>query len=108
MIKYDWLEEKANNFIEALKKAEVVNESDFDAIGDIVEGLLYRIPTTICAKDYFMRKEIRNRLPKEKQDDTEFINRFMDYIYNQDAIYIGDYAIQNIDECCDEFINQKD
>ena len=104
MIKYDWLQEKANDFIESVQKAEsqAKNESDFDEICNIVEDMFCGIPNTLCAKDYFMRDIIRNRTDESKQNDTEYINKLMQYIYSQDAIYIGDYAIENIDECIEE------
>ena len=103
-IKYEFLEELKNVFVDALEKAEqeAKNEQEYDALSDIVEDLLAYIPITLCQKDYFMRNVIRDRMATKDKNNSELVNKVMQYLHSQDAIYIGDYAIENIDECIDE------
>lgn len=107
-IKYEFLDELKNVFVDALQKAEqeAKNEQEYDALADIVEDLLAYIPITLCQKDYFMRNVIRDRMATKDKNNSELVNKVMQYLYSQDAIYIGDYAIENIDECIEE-LNEK-
>lgn len=108
-IKYEYLEELRNSFIKVLqeetKKAN--NEDDMEYLASIAEDALCAIPVELIQKDYWTRNTIATRLPEEKQQDTSFINGLMKYIYNEDAIYFGDYVIENIDECIDEYVEQQ-
>lgn len=108
-IKYEYLEELRNIFINALqeetKKAD--NEDDMEYLASIAEDTLCAIPVELIQKDYWTRNTIATRLPEENQQDTSFINGLMQYIYSQDAIYMGDYVIENIDECIDEYTGQQ-
>lgn len=108
-MKYDYLEELKNNFITALQDAvkHANNESDMDMLDGIAEDTICEIPIELMAKDYWCRSAIIGRLPEEKQQDTKFINGLMRYIYNEDAVYMGDYVIENVDECIDEYVEQQ-
>lgn len=108
-MKYDYLEELKNDFINALQDAvkHANNESDMDALDGIAEDAICEIPVELMQKDYWMRSAIIGRLPKKKQQDTKFINGLMRYIYNEDAVYMGDYVVENIDECIDEYVEQE-
>lgn len=108
-MKYEYLEELKNNFITALQDAvkNANNEDDMDELDAIVEDAICEIPIEIIQKDYWTRSAIKSRMVDEKQQDTAYINRFMKYLYNEDAIYIGDYATQNVDECYEEFVEHE-
>lgn len=108
-MKYEYLEELKNNFINALQDAtkKATNEDDMNALDSIAEDLVCEIPTELMQKDYWTRSAIIGRLPEEKQQDTQFINGLMKYIYNEDAVYMGDYVVKNIDECFDEYVGQQ-
>ena len=111
-MKYEYLEELKNNFITALQSAVKCadNEDDMDELDAIAEDTICELPIEIIQKDYWTRSAIKSRMVDivdEKQQDTNYINRFMKYLYNEDAIYIGDYATQNIDECYEEFVEQE-
>lgn len=110
MKNYKNLEILKDTFLEELRKAEqeATNEYEYDELADIVEDLLAYIPTTLCQKDYFMRSVIRDRMATKDQNNSELVNKVMRYIHSQDAIYIGDYAIENIDECIDEIETKEE
>lgn len=104
MKNYKNLENLKDIFLEELRKAEqeATNEYEYDALADIVEDLLAYIPFTLCQKDYFMRNVIRDRIADKDKNNSELVNKVMQYLHDEEAIYIGDYAIENIDECIDE------
>lgn len=104
MIKHENIAEMAQTFVNALQDAtqKAKTEKDFDDLENIVIDLLSRIPVSIMHKDYFPRSAIRQRMEPDNQENTEFINKLMQYIYNEDAVYMGDYVIENIDDCIDE------
>lgn len=108
-MKYEYLEQLKNDFINALQDAvkRANNEDDMDALDGIAEEAICEIPVELMQKDYWMRSAIIGRLPEEKQQDTKFINGLMRYIYNQDAIYFGDYVVENLDDCIDEYVGQQ-
>lgn len=108
-MKYEYLEELKNDFINALQDAvkKADNEDDMDELDAIAEDAICGLPIEIIQKDYWTRSAIKSRIADEKQQDTDFINRFTKYLYNEDAIYIGDYATQNIDECYEEFTEHE-
>lgn len=108
-MKYDYLEELKNNFITALQEAtkRAKNEDDMEYLDAIAEETICEIPIELAQKDYWMRSAIKGKISEDKENDTEYINRFMRYIYSQDAVYIGDYAQENIEECYEEFVEQE-
>lgn len=90
-----------NELIKAIATAEkqATNEQQYQDLTDICVDLLDAIPITLLQKDYFPRQFIRekvNELDENDKDNTQKINQVMQYLYDQDAIYIGDYAIENI------------
>ena len=108
-MKYEYLEQLKNNFIDALQEEtkNATNESDIVELTTLVEDAICKMPIELIQKDYWTRKAIKHRLPEEKQNDKNFINGLMKYIYNQDAIYIGDYVVDNIQECIEEYTEQQ-
>ena len=108
-MKYEYLEELKNDFIKALQAEtqKATNEDDMDELSSIAEDLVSGIPVELMMKDYWTRSAIKNYVMKvdapDKMGDTQYITRYMRYIYSEDAVYFGDYVNENLIETYKEF-----
>lgn len=108
-MKYEYLEELKNDFIKALRMEtqKATNEDDMDELSSIAEDLVCEIPIELIIKDYWTRSAIKNYVMKvnapDKMGDTQYITRYMRYLYNEDAVYFGNYVNENLIETYEEF-----
>ena len=40
---------------------------------------------------------------QDKMNDTQYITKYMRYLYSEDAVYFGDYVNENLTECYEDF-----
>ena len=107
--KYKYLEKLKNDFIKAIQEEtqKASNEDDMDVLSSIAEDLLCGVPVELMLKDYWTRSAIKNYVMKvdaqDKMNDTQYITKYMRYLYSEDAVYFGDYVNENLTECYEDF-----
>ena len=104
MIKYDYLQEQANDFVKAVKLAtqKAKTNEDMECISDIVSGMIIKIPDTIIVADTIDRYTVCHYADEEL--DKKTLDQVMQFIADNclcsadddQVVYDIDEAIKNV------------
>jgi hypothetical protein len=103
------LTELKKQFLEELnnQKKLAKTEDDYSELESIAEDIMCGIPNELILKDYWTRSAVISRITDEdKQTDTKYINGFMKYLYNIDAVCFDEQVTYTIDDADLEFQNK--
>jgi hypothetical protein len=107
-MKYEYLQEKANDFIKCLQEATklATNEDEYSDLEDIAEDVLNCIPNELLQSDYITRTTIANYI--EDGEDTKTLNKFMQKVCDDCVFHLDDEAVcDNLEVCANKFFEEN-
>ena len=106
----DKLKELRNDFAKLIKHCVRIarTEEEMDELTDIATEMAQSIPCELVQLDFFDRQAIRNRLPTQQANNTQYINRLMKRCWEYDTFTLDyDSCIRDLYDCIEELRSKK-
>ena len=79
------------------------NEDDFEDLVEIAQDVVEAMPRKLVLLDYYTRQNIKDNIPDEHDEDTQFINEVIDNLCIEfDYDYINDSILETAEELEDK------